>query len=81
MLAIGLTIGTALGLGLLYLQTATGFIKLPEEAYYIDKAAVKIVWSEVFAILGGTAVISLLVAWIPSWLVRRIQPVQAIRFR
>ena len=81
MLAIGLTIGAALGLGLLYLQTSTGFIKLPEEAYYIDKAAVKIVWSEVFAILGGTAVISLLVAWIPSWLVRRIQPVQAIRFR
>lgn len=80
-LAIGIALGTALGLGLLYLQMNTGFIRLPEEAYYIDRAAVKIVWPEVLAILGGTALVSLIIAWIPSWLVRRIQPVQAIRFR
>ena len=80
-LAIGISLGTILGLGLLYLQIGTGFIKLPEEAYYIDKAAVKIVWGEIFAILGGTTAISLIVAWIPSWLVRRIQPVQAMRFK
>ncbi|MFM7671226.1 MAG: ABC transporter permease [Bacteroidota bacterium] len=80
-LAIGITVGALLGLGLLYLQIHTGFIRLPEQAYYIDRAAVKIVWGEVLFILGGTALISLIVAWIPSWLVRRIQPVQAIRFR
>ena len=80
-LAMGLGIGTVLGLGLLYAQISTGFIRLPEEAYYLDRAAVKIVWSEVLAILGGTAIISLAIAWIPSWLVRRIKPVEAIRFR
>ncbi len=80
-LAWGIALGTLLGLGLLYLQMSTGFIRLPEEAYYIDRAAVKIVWGEVLAILGGTALVSLAIAWIPSWLVRRIQPVQAIRFR
>lgn len=80
-LAIGISLGTCLGLGLLYLQIGTGFIKLPEEAYYIDRAAVKIVWGEILAILGGTTAISLIVAWIPSWLVRRIQPVQAMRFK
>lgn len=80
-LAIGIGMGTVLGLGLLYLQISTGFIRLPEEAYYIDRAAVKIVWGEILAILGGTALVSIAVAWIPTWLVRRIQPVQAIRFR
>lgn len=80
-LAIGISLGTVFGLGLLMLQQQTGWVRLPEEAYYIDRAAVKIVWGEVFAIIGGTALISLLVAWIPSWLVRRIQPVQAIRFQ
>lgn len=80
-LAIGISLGTCLGLGLLYLQIGTGFVKLPEEAYYIDKAAVKIVWEEILAILGGTTAISLIVAWIPSWLVRRIQPVQAMHFK
>lgn len=80
-LAIGISLGTSIGLGLLFIQQQTGWIRLPEEAYYIDHAAVKIVWGEVFAIIGGTTAISLIVAWIPSWLVRRIQPVQAIRFR
>ncbi len=80
-LAIGISLGTVVGLGLLYIQQQTGWIRLPEEAYYIDKAAVKIVWGEIFAIIGGTALVSLLVAWIPSWLVRRIEPVKAIRFQ
>ncbi len=80
-LGIGILIGTAIGLGLLFLQMETGFIRLPEEAYYIDRAAVKIIWWDVLAIVGGTALISLLVAWIPSWMVRTIQPIQAIRFR
>jgi len=80
-LAIGISLGTVVGLGLLYIQQQTGWIRLPEEAYYIDKAAVKIVWGEILAIIGGTALVSLLVAWIPSWLVRRIEPVKAIRFQ
>lgn len=80
-LGMGIFIGTVIGLGLLFLQQGTGFIRLPEEAYYIDRAAVKIVWWEVLAIVGGTTFVSLAIAWIPSWLVRRIQPVQAIRFR
>jgi lipoprotein-releasing system permease protein len=80
-MGIGVFIGTVVGLGLLYFQQLTGFIRLPEEAYYIDRAAVKIVWWEILAIIGGTTLISMIVAWIPSWLVRSIQPVQAIRFR
>lgn len=76
----GIIIGSALGLGLLWLQQATGFIHLPEDAYYMDKAEVKIIWWQVALVVVGTLTVSILVLLIPSFIVRRIQPIRAIRF-
>jgi lipoprotein-releasing system permease protein len=76
----GIAIGTGVALGILYLQQATGFIKLQEDAYYLSEAAVSIVWWEVGAVCAGTLLICFLVLMIPTILVRKIKPVKAIRF-
>jgi lipoprotein-releasing system permease protein len=78
---LGIILGVALGLTLLYIQQATGFIKLKEEAYYVSEAAVKIVWWQVLLVCGLTFLVSLLILTIPTYIVKKVKPVKAIQFR
>ncbi|HEX6333940.1 MAG TPA: FtsX-like permease family protein [Flavisolibacter sp.] len=77
----GIIAGVLFALLLLWLQMETGFVRLPEDAYYMDRASVKILWWQVGAVALGTLIISLLVLLIPSFIVRKVQPVKAIHFR
>lgn len=77
----GIIGGAIIGLGVLWLQQTTGFIKLQEEAYYLDKAAVQISALEVIAICASTFIVCLLVLTIPSYIVKKVQPIKAIHFR
>lgn len=77
----GIVAGTVFALLLLFLQIKTGFVRLKEEAYFMETAAVNIVWWQVLAVVGGTLVLSVLILSIPSLLVRKIQPIKAIHFR
>ena len=77
---VGIVVGVALALGLLWLQQQTGFVRLEEDAYYMETAIVKIHWRQVLLVIGGTLLLSVLVLLIPSFLVRKIQPIKAMRF-
>lgn len=77
----GVVLGTLFALGILFLQIKTGFVRLKEEAYFMETAVVEILWWQVAAVIGGTLIISILILLIPSLLVRKIQPIKAIRFR
>lgn len=79
--AAGIGGGTLLGLLICWLQERYGFIKLPEESYYISQAAVAIAWWQVALVIGGTFIVSMLVLLLPSLIVRRVQAVKAIQFR
>lgn len=77
----GIVFGNLLGFLVGWLQDKFGFIQLPEEAYYISKAEVNIIWWQVLAVNIGTFVICFLVLLIPTVIIKRIQPVKAIQFR
>lgn len=77
----GLVIGNGVGLGLCYLQAKTGMIRLPEESYYVSVAPVHFDFTYIAALNIGVLVICLVVMLVPSYLVAKISPVKAIRFR
>jgi lipoprotein-releasing system permease protein len=77
---IGIIGGNILGLLICWLQQHYGLIPLPEDAYLISKAVVKLNWIAVAFIDLSTFVICFLVLLIPSLIIRKISPTRAIRF-
>lgn len=76
----GILYGFLFGIGICLLQQYTGLLKLDETAYYVSVAPVSIVWSQVFIICITTFIICYLALLIPTFFVKKIQPVRAIKF-
>jgi lipoprotein-releasing system permease protein len=77
----GMFWGNLLGLGFCWLQDKFRFIKLNETDYYLSYAPVQFEWSRIATINIGTLIITFVFLLIPSLVVSRIAPVQAIRFK
>ncbi|MEY4702284.1 MAG: hypothetical protein RIR96_181 [Bacteroidota bacterium] len=76
----GIFSGTIIGLGICILQDRFGFITLNEEAYLISKAAVSIDPIQIAMIVIVTFLCSLLTLILPTFLIRKIKAIRAIRF-
>jgi len=76
----GVILGNLFGIGFIYLQKYTGFIKLDAENYYVDRVPVEVNWAYFGAINISTIIISVFVLILPSYLVSRIHPAKSIRF-
>jgi lipoprotein-releasing system permease protein len=76
----GIFSGTIIGLSMCILQDRFGFITLNEEAYLISKAAVSIDPIQIAMIVVVTFLCSLLTLILPTFLIRKIKAIRAIRF-
>ena len=80
LLSRGLLWGNLLGLSIIGLQYFTGFISLNPEVYYLDTVPVNFSLVNILLINLITIVICRLTLALPSLLIKRIDPIKAIRF-
>ncbi len=76
----GLFWGNLIGIGILLLQHYFGLFPLDPNTYYVDQAPVYFDIPFIIAINIGTLILCLLMLLIPTILVSRIAPVNAMRF-
>ncbi len=76
----GLLIGNAVGLGLCFLQDKFKLIKLNPHDYYMDYVPIQ--WDPItILLLNGIVFLTVvIVLWLPTRFITRINPIQAIRF-
>lgn len=76
----GLFFGNLLGLGLCYLQSRFGIVKLKPEDYYMDVVPISWHWDIVLLLNLMVLVVVTLIMLLPTAIISRVNPIKAIRF-
>jgi lipoprotein-releasing system permease protein len=80
-IVLGLFWGNLIGIGFCLLQKKYSFIQLSEENYYLPAAPIELNFWVILGLNMGALAVIMLFLIIPSWLVSKINPVKAIRFK
>ncbi len=81
LIGIGLLFGNILGIGTGFLQQKTHLLKLDQASYYISFIPIEFHLTDILLLNVGTLLICIFVLLIPSLLITKISPIQAITFK
>jgi lipoprotein-releasing system permease protein len=76
----GLFWGNITGIGLCLIQLFTGILKLDASSYYIDHVPINLSLAHIAILNIGTIIVTLLMLWIPSFIISRFSPADTIRY-
>jgi lipoprotein-releasing system permease protein len=76
----GLFWGNLIGISILLIQYYFGVIALNPETYYVKEVPVYFSIRHILLLNIGTLTLCLLMLLIPSWIITKISPVNAIKF-
>ncbi|MEN8928843.1 MAG: FtsX-like permease family protein [Flavobacteriales bacterium] len=76
----GIVIGNLIAILVIALQSQFGFLKLPQDKYYLSEVPLGFEWKEFFVINLITALVGMIILFFTSLFVARITPVKAIKF-
>lgn len=76
----GMLIGNLAGLSICITQYYLGWIRLDQDAYFLDRVPIFFTWTDVAIINAGAFMLCLIVMLLPVKFITRINPVKAIRF-
>jgi lipoprotein-releasing system permease protein len=77
----GIALGNVFALTICWLQVRFGFLKLPEETYYMRFVPIKIVGWQVAVIDIATLLLCVIFMWLPALYIRRVQPARVLQFK
>lgn len=80
MIVMGVMIGNLLGLGLLASQDYFEWLRVNQEDYFIEVVPVAWVWGRFLLVNLGVIIVSTVFMLVPTIVINRISPLQAIRF-
>jgi len=76
----GLFWGNLIGLSILLIQKYTGIITLDSETYYVNEVPIYIDFSYILLLNIGTLLLCLIMLFVPSVIISKIDPVKSIKF-
>jgi lipoprotein-releasing system permease protein len=79
--ASGILLGNLFALSICWLQIHFGFLKLPEQHYFMSTVPIRVIWWQVAMIDIVTLVLCIFCMWLPALYIRRIQPAKVLQFK